>query len=162
VPPRFALVSAVHLLLFDGAGRVLLARRADTGYEDGRLSVPAGHLDGDETVRQAAVREAAEEVGVDIDVDALDVVHVMHRRSDDERIDFFVACRRWTGDPVNAEPHKCSELVWVDPSALPDDVIPYVRAGIEHVIAGRTFSEHGWSAVDDDHLPVAERPERQA
>jgi mutator protein MutT len=144
MPPRFALVSAVHLLLLDGAGRVLLLRRANTGYEDGNLSVPAGHLDGGETVRQAMVREAAEEIGIHVDVDAVEVAHVMHRRSNDERIDFFVVCRAWTGEPVNAEPHKCSELVWAAPDDLPDDVIPYVRAGIEHVVAGRTFSEHGW------------------
>ncbi|HYD10715.1 MAG TPA: NUDIX domain-containing protein [Acidimicrobiales bacterium] len=141
---RFALVSAVHLLLFDGDGRVLLLRRANTGYEDGNLSVPAGHLDGDETVRAASVREALEEIGVTLDLGDLAVALVMHRRSDDERIDFFVTCRRWTGSPVNAEPHKCAELLWCDPTRLPDDVVPYVRAGIEHVAAGDTYAEFGW------------------
>ena len=141
---RFALVAAVHLLLFDDDGRVLLLRRANTGYEDGRLSVPAGHLDGGETVRAAAVREAAEEIGVSIDLGALTVALAMHRRSDDERVDFFVTCREWSGTPCNAEPHKCAELVWASPHALPDDMVPYVRDGIAHVVAGRTYAEHGW------------------
>jgi len=42
---RFRLVSAVHLFL-DRDRRVLLLRRANTGYEDGNDSVVAGHLDG--------------------------------------------------------------------------------------------------------------------
>jgi 8-oxo-dGTP pyrophosphatase MutT (NUDIX family) len=140
---RFFMVSAVHLVLIDD-GRVLLARRANTGYEDGKLSVPAGHLDGGETVRAAAVREAAEEIGVDLALDDVQFAHVMHRRSNDERIDFFVRCERWSGDVRIAEPDKCSELVWADPAALPGDVIPYVRQGITRVIAGEPYSELGW------------------
>ncbi len=141
---RFALVAAVHLLLLDDDGRVLLSRRANTGYEDGMLSVPAGHLDGDETVRQAAVREAAEEIGLALAEDDLTVALTMHRRSEDERVDFFVVCRSWDGEAENTEPHKCAELVWAAPDRLPDDVVPYVRAGIEHVVAGRHYAEFGW------------------
>lgn len=141
---RFSLVSAVHVLLLDTDGRVLLSRRANTGYEDGKLSVPAGHLDGGETVRQAALREAAEEIGVTLREAALDVALVMHRQSEDERVDFFVVCRSWDGEPHNTEPLKSSELLWATPDCLPDDVVPYVRAGIEHVAAGRHYVEFGW------------------
>jgi NADH pyrophosphatase NudC (nudix superfamily) len=51
---------AVHLFLLRGE-KVLLQRRYQTGYEDGRYSVIAGHLDGGDTVIAAAVREASEE-----------------------------------------------------------------------------------------------------
>ena len=54
---RFKLVSAVHLFLIRD-DRVLLLRRHNTGYEDGKLSVIAGHLDGGEPVREAMRREA--------------------------------------------------------------------------------------------------------
>ena len=67
---RFTLVVAVHLFLRRG-DEVLLARRCNTGYADGQYSVIAGHLDGGEEVVAAAVREAREEVGLDIRLDRL-------------------------------------------------------------------------------------------
>jgi 8-oxo-dGTP diphosphatase len=141
---RFRLVSAVHLFLFD-EGRLLLLRRFQTGYEDGKYSVVAGHLEGDETVVAAAIREAREEVGVDLAPDDVQVVGVMHRRSNDERIDWFVACTRWTGTAHNTEPDKCDDLRWADPRALPDNVIAYVRRAIENYLAGRWFDSLGFA-----------------
>jgi 8-oxo-dGTP pyrophosphatase MutT (NUDIX family) len=144
VPESFSVVPCVHLLLRSD-GKVLLARRHNTGYEDGKWSVPAGHLDGGESVREAAVREAAEEIGVALAVADLRVDHVMHRRkADEERVDFFVTCTSWNGDVRNNEPDKCSELAWADPANLPDDTIAYVRSGIGRTIAGVTYSEFGW------------------
>ena len=64
-PRRFQVTVAVHLFLLRG-GEVLLLRRHNTGYEDGNYSVPAGHLDGEETVVQAAIRETREEIGIDL------------------------------------------------------------------------------------------------
>ena len=96
----------VHLLFFRD-NRVLLLRRFNTGYEDGNYSVPAGHLDGDEPIRMAAQREALEEIGVHIDLKDIAFANVMHRKSDDERVDFFVQIKEWDGEPFNAEPEKC-------------------------------------------------------
>lgn len=142
--PRFRLVSAVHLFLIH-EGKVLLLRRYQTGYEDGSYSVVAGHLDGNETVIAAAMREAREEVGVVLAAHDVRVVGVMHRRSDDERIDWFVACERWVGEITNAEPGKCDELLWAEPERLPSNVIPYVRRAIENYQTGRWFDSFGWS-----------------
>ncbi len=113
----------MHLFLLQG-GKVLLLRRYQTGYEDGNFSVVAGHLDGNETVVAAAMREAREEVGVVLAAQDLRVVGVMHRRSTDERIDWFVVCERWAGEITNAEPEKCDELCWADPERLPAERHP--------------------------------------
>jgi len=108
---RFRLVSAVHLF-FAHDGAVLLQRRYNTGYEDGKYSVPAGHLDGGESVIQAAIREAQEELGVKVSPDSIRAVGVMHRKAGDERIDFFVEVSRWQGEIINNEPQKCDRLDW--------------------------------------------------
>lgn len=45
----------------------------------------------------------------------------MFRRSLEPRVDIFFATR--VGVPEIREPHKCTELVWVDPARLPDDTL---------------------------------------
>lgn len=149
---RFKLISAVHIFLMQ-EDRVLLMRRFNTGYEDGRYSVPAGHLDGDEPVTTAAVREAFEELGIVVLPDDLSVVHVMHRRvpeSVDERIDFFLRARTWEGRPTIKEPDKCDDLRWSPVTELPTTVIPYVRFALQSHGRDERYSEFGWHAAPSD------------
>jgi len=140
---RAKLPVTVHLFLFRGE-QILLLRRFNTGFRDGEYSVPAGHLDGGETVMAAAVREAEEETGVRIDVGDILFSSVMHRSEGDERVDFFVQILKWRGQPVNAEPGKCDELLWANVNALPENTIPYVRRAILNHHRGIRFDEYGW------------------
>ncbi len=133
----------VHMF-FLRQNKLLLIRRYQTGYMDGHYSVPAGHLDGNEPVRRAAVREAKEEIGVQIDPGDIDFAGVFHRSEGDERVDFFVHVRRWSGEPFNAEPEKCDELRWTDVKDLPENTIPYIRRAIENFQTGVLFEEFGW------------------
>ncbi|MBI2551507.1 NUDIX domain-containing protein [Candidatus Uhrbacteria bacterium] len=141
---RFTLLCAVHLFLVRD-GKILMLRRANTGYEDGNYSVPAGHLDGGESVTQAMAREAREEACLAIDPHNLQVVHVMHRRAaDHERVDFFLTADTWNGELSIGEPDKCDALEWFDLERLPENVVPYVRASIEQFQTKKPFSEFGW------------------
>ncbi len=144
MPARARFPATVHLFFFR-SGQVLLLRRFNTGYRDGEYSVPAGHLDGNETVRAAAQREAAEEVAVQIEPVDILFSSVMHRNEGDERVDFFVQVRSWRGEPVNNEPDKCDDLHWFDVQALPANMIPYVRRAIDNHANGVHFDEFGWS-----------------
>ncbi len=121
--PWFQVNSAVYML-FIRNGKILMLRRSNTGYEDGKLSLVAGKLDGNEEVKRAAVREAEEESGIKLSPEDLEVACVMHRLSDKgEWIDFFLKVNRWEGEPVNKEPDKCSEMGWFPLDRLPDDTI---------------------------------------
>jgi 8-oxo-dGTP diphosphatase len=144
---RFKLVSAVHLFLIRDS-KVLLLRRFNTGYEDGKYSVIAGHLDGDEEIKAAAIREAREEAGIEISPLDLQVVGVMHRKSNDERIDFFLAAASWSGEITNREPDRCDQWAWFDVDELPDNVIPYVRRALDNYRRGIWFDSFGWSEVN--------------
>ena len=142
---RFRLIPEVHLLLFRD-DRILLLQRFNTGFEDGKYSVVAGHVDGNETARSAMAREAMEEAGLLIDPADLRLCHVIHRHSDGERISFFFTTDRWLGEARNLEPHKCSELAWFALSALPAPMLPYVRHAIALAREGQVYSEYGWPA----------------
>jgi 8-oxo-dGTP diphosphatase len=135
--------ATVHLLLFRGE-EILLLRRLNTGYRDGEYSVPAGHLDGRETVIAAAAREAQEEIGVQLEPVSILFSSVMHRLEGDERVDFFVHVKAWQGEPFNAEPEKCDDLRWYPLSSLPENVVPYVRRAIRNHLEMVRFDEFGW------------------
>ncbi|MCP3773607.1 NUDIX domain-containing protein [Paenibacillus sp. MZ04-78.2] len=140
----FRIHSAVYLLLVRD-NKLLLLRRTNTGYEDGKLSLVAGKVDGNEEVKRAAAREAWEESGVRVDPADLEVASVMHRNSDTgEWIDFFLTVKRWEGEPYNREPEKCSEMAWYPLDGLPEDMIPHVRQAVENALAGVFYDSYGW------------------
>jgi 8-oxo-dGTP diphosphatase len=102
------------------------------------------HVERGETLTQAAIRKAREEVGLELSRDQLRVVGAMHRRSEEERVDFFLSYPIAREAPRNLEPDKCSELVWARISRLPEDTIPYVQAALDNFQAGVWFQEFGW------------------
>lgn len=141
---RHQITGDVHLLLVDIDDRVLFGRRQDTGFEDGAYHLPSGHLEAGESVVEALIREAEEEVGVTIGPEDVEFVHIMHNASSGGRAAFFFRVRRWYGMPENREPHKCGELGWFSLDALPDHLIDYCRVALGHIAAGEPFSTYGW------------------
>ncbi len=145
---RFQVVPAAYVLLLrevEGREQLLLQLRQNTGYYDGHwATAAAGHVEQGESVHQAAVREAAEELGVTVDPDDLAPLTVMHRTGGnglpiDERVDFFFACRRWSGDPTIIEPEKCAALQWYELDALPTPLVPHELAVLGAVTTGATL-----------------------
>jgi 8-oxo-dGTP pyrophosphatase MutT (NUDIX family) len=151
VKQRHRSIVDVHLIL-RRCDRIVMLRRANTGYGDGRLHLPSGHLERDESVVDGLIREAREEIGVVIEPSALRCVHVMHRAgpTGDDRVGFFFEADRWSGEPRNQEPEKCSELVWVDPAELPEDTIAYPAAAIARSELGVFFSLYDWERPTAD------------
>lgn len=145
---RFRVVAAVYGIL-EAEDRVLLMRRAGTGYRDGQLGLPAGHVDGGEDAVSALRRELREELAITVDADACHLALVVHRASehpeDGEYLDLVFTVTTWHGTPVIAEPAKCSELVWADRRHLPADVIDYIADAFAAVDRGEQLLLHGWT-----------------
>ena len=146
---KFKLIATVHIFLTKNVSEILLLRRFNTGYEDGNYSVIAGHIDGNEEIKTAAIREAKEEAGIEIQMSDIEVVGVMHRKGEDERMDFFLAASRWNGEIVNAEPDKCDDLSWRSVHHLPANIVPYVRRALENYRNGKFFESFGWDQTSE-------------
>jgi 8-oxo-dGTP diphosphatase len=140
---KFQACVAVYGLLWRD-GKLLLLRRKGSGYRDGQLSLPAGHLDGGESTVDGLRRELREELGIEATTQSLKcVMHRAREAADDaEYVDFFFHVDTWRGEPAIQEPDKCAELVWADPYDLPRDVVDYIRAA---VIGSERLMEHGWN-----------------
>lgn len=75
----------------------------------------------------------------------------MHRKSDDERIDYFVIIDKWNGDVHNCEPHKCDNLLWCNMNNLPKETIPYIKRAIELTNESNGniwYEEYGWNTYN--------------
>ncbi|MFJ2774163.1 trifunctional class I SAM-dependent methyltransferase/NUDIX hydrolase/VOC family protein [Streptomyces sp. NPDC087300] len=168
-PLRHREIIDVHLILRQD-DKVLLARRANTGYGDGLWNLPSGHVEDGEDVRAALLRETREEIAVDLAPDDVRVELVMQHRSPSGAPRtgwFFAAEHRAERAPVNAEPDKCAELAWYPLGALPRDMVAYCRAGLAAWQAGERFALHwqhdGESVAYDDErtaepVPLAPAP----
>jgi 8-oxo-dGTP diphosphatase len=139
---KHKVVPAVYVVLRRD-DQVLLIRRANTGYHDGEYSFPAGHVDGGEPAKEAAAREAKEEAGIDIAVDDLHFVHVMHRVAEEgnhERVDFYFTATKWQGEPHNVEPEKCDDVRWFKLDELPASIAPLTKQVLAEIKAGSYYS----------------------
>lgn len=135
---------AVHLFMIKDE-HILLQRRFKTGYEDGKYGVIAGHINGDEQILDAMLREAKEEAGITLSPSQLRIVQVMHRKKpEEERIDYFFNCSSWSGNIKNMEPDKCDDLSWFPLECLPDNMIEYVLHAIHCYLKGEKFTSFGW------------------
>ncbi len=141
---RFTYIGSAYLFLIED-NKILLQRRFQTGFMDGYYGVPAGHLDGNETAREGCAREIKEEIGISVNPEEMEVVHVMHRKAvHDERIDFFLTTKSYSGEIENVEPHKCDDLSWFSLDNLPENMVDYVRVALEKYRKGVTYSEFGY------------------
>lgn len=119
-------------------------RRAGSGYADGMLGLPAGQVDIGETPTGCAIREIAEELGIQLGSFDLEPGGTMFRLSLEPRVDVFFLTRAWAGTPEIREPHKCTELVWANPDNLPADALDFIGQVITGARTGRHFHEYGW------------------
>ncbi len=140
----FKVIPAVYILLRKD-NDILLLKRANTGYQDGNYSFPAGHMDGGELAKAAILREAHEEVNVEIHEKDLKFVHITSRLNGgvkQERIDLFFEAWKWHGEIRNNEPEKCTDVAWFNIDQLPSNIIPYIKIVLEKVLAGEYYSQY--------------------
>ncbi|MBQ1158754.1 NUDIX domain-containing protein [Streptomyces sp. A73] len=141
-------VVGVHLYLEDAQGRVLLGpRHPDSAYAASMHHFLAGHCER-ESAKSCLVREAYEEAGLVIDPDAAEfahLVHLMDAPGGTPRMQIVFRARSWSGTPEVREPDKCTGWRFWDPDELPQQVVPYTRAAIDGIRAGRLYTEMGWA-----------------
>ena len=121
---------------------VFLMRRYNTGFADGYFSVPSGHVEADESITQAMVRELKEETGIDVNEKDLLLTHVMKRKSTESiYIDFFFVISKWGGQPQNSELDKCDLTEWCLMDELPQNIVGYVNDALNSYKKGILFSD---------------------
>ncbi|MFG3552331.1 NUDIX domain-containing protein [Streptomyces sp. NPDC047725] len=142
-------VIGVHLYLERPDGTVLLGlRHPDSAFAPSTWHVLAGHCEQESAVA-CLIREAREEAGLCIELQDVELVHVIHhldRAGDRPRMGLFFRAHAWSGEPELREPDKCTQWRFWDAAALPDNLVPYTRQAIAKIRNGELYSETGWTA----------------
>ena len=135
---QLLLLPSVSVLALDGDGRVLLVRLADTGA----WATIGGSVEPDESPADAAVREAREEAGVDVElVRIVDAIggpgfRVRYPNGDETAYVTVVYEARVTGGTVQPDGDETTEVAWFARDELAGaELGPFARA---------TFETLGW------------------
>lgn len=138
-PKANSLVPSVNVVVVSDADEILLIRRTDND----NWSLPGGAMDLGESLPDAAVRETAEETGIDVEITGLvgiysDPGHVVLYTSNGEvRQEFSVV---FTARPVGGTPtpsNESSEVRWVRPEVIPQlQMDRSMRLRVERYLSG--------------------------
>jgi 8-oxo-dGTP diphosphatase len=106
----------VAAALADGAGRVLLQRRAPGRAMAGLWEFPGGKVERGELPEGALVRELREELGIEVAAGDLEpACFASAPAGEDHMILLLYACRRWRGEP---RPLDAAALLWARPDEM--------------------------------------------
>lgn len=116
-------------------GKVLLLKRTGTEAWVGSYTSPGGGVEEGETYHQAAVREAREEIGVEIDSSDLQFAGLFDkawRKDKTVQVSYVMfVVDRWYGAISNMEPHKHADPEWFPIAHLPATISPLEKMVIE-------------------------------
>ncbi len=113
------------------SGQILLTKREDFEV----WCLPGGHIDAGESAAQAAVREAREETGLDVQLERLVGVYSMPRwRAGGAHIVVFAA--RPVGGMLELQEGEVIEAHYFDPDALPEPLFGWHRQRILDALDG--------------------------
>jgi 8-oxo-dGTP diphosphatase len=97
-------------------GKLLIAQRPPGKHGALKWEFPGGKVEADEDPRDCLVREAREELAVEVEVQKI-VETVFHRYPERSVLLLFYDCRWVSGEP---QPLDCNAFAWVEPSRLTD------------------------------------------
>ena len=133
---RFKSVVCADLLIkrvINNETYILLMKRQNTGYNDGEYELPGGHLEANEDLYDAMIREAKEELLIDLNREDIKIIHLLHHYNG-ERLNFIFEVDGTNINPEIGEKDKCSELVWVKIDELPNETTDKVKQMINNII----------------------------
>lgn len=129
---RFKNSVCVDIMLVKG-NKILLMKRKNTGSDDGMYELPGGHLESNEDLYDAMIREAKEELLIDLKREDLKIVHLMHHYTG-ERLNFIFSVDAQNLDPKIGELNKCEGLVWANINNIPNETTDKVKTMIQNII----------------------------
>ena len=108
-------------------------------YLGNMYDLPGGHLEPNEDLFDAMNREAKEELGIEIEREDMQIIHIYHHYEKD-LLKFVFKVKKFKNKIQNLEPEKCKELKWIEIENLPDNTLSGIRRELEYIKAKKSYS----------------------
>lgn len=146
-------LTGVMLFLFrqyQNNTQVLLQLRQNTGYADGQWDCAAGgHLEKNESLSQACIREAKEELNITVKhVEFATMIHKNNSDLGETFVNVYFYSEDIEGEIKIAEPDKCAALEWFDLDQLPPNLIYDRRIALNNYLNHIPYEEVNF---EDEH-----------
>ena len=122
----------------------LLFYRTDGYFKGGWWVLPAGHIELGETASQTAIREAKEELDIDVDAKDVSFAHVVHNLvGENKRMDFYFVIKKFKGKIKNMEPDSCAKMEFFNQDNLPpiEKIAPTTLQALRNIWNNNYYSE---------------------
>ncbi|MCG7385614.1 NUDIX hydrolase [Paenibacillus sp. ACRRY] len=129
---------AYALILDDTTSKILMVKnKGNTSW-----SLPGGAVEKEETLDQAAIREAKEETGLDVKVHGIIAINECIFEKKQEHAIFFTFRAEIIGGSLElVRPHEISEIAWMDVDKA-DELMPYYKNGIRSLAQGNEIPHY--------------------
>ena len=135
-------LSSISLIIKNENNEILLQKRNNTKLWPNRIALPAGHIDEGENAYEAAIREAKEELNIEISRENIIDTFVVSRKNKNlsPYYDIYFEIEKYQGELTINELDKCSKLIWCNINDLPDDMLEFEKVAIDNNSKGIKFS----------------------
>ncbi|MBI5914957.1 MAG: NUDIX domain-containing protein [Bacteroidetes bacterium] len=130
----------VRLILYNKGSILLLRQKKNLG---GNFTLVGGTIESTEYALEALIREAGEEAGLMLKPKDLQLVHVLHKctNNNGHRITLYFKASKWDGKITTGEPNKFKGVAWFSLESLPPNLSETVRHVLKEYREGRMYSE---------------------
>lgn len=127
-------------LILEQEGKVLLL--AQTSENGGKFTLPGGTVEGKEFAKETLIRECIEEIGIKLNPDDLELIHILHKkRGKENRITIYFKTQNFQGKLHAKETEKFRGVTWCSTHRLPIKTSVTVKYVLAQIKMGERYSE---------------------